>query len=572
MSRTRRLLVALILTTIVATWSSPTLFAGGCVATVHPLATDAGLAALARGGNAVDAAVAAALTLGVVDGHNSGIGGGCFVLLRLGDGRLVCIDGREMAPGKATRDMYLRQGKPQPELSAVGPLAAGVPGALAAQAEAVRDYGRLKLADLLRPAADLAERGFPVGRSLAGAIRHSAAQLARFSGPRGPLLHADGSPYKEGEVLKQPDLARTYRAVAGQGTDWFYRGPLAEKVGRWMGENGGILTAGDFARYSTRRREPLVTTYRGWTIVGFPPPSSGGLHVAQILNTVEHFPMGDLWRSDRAKFYHVVAEAMKLAFADRAYWLGDPDFARVPRGLVDKSYAAGLARRIRMDRASPVASHGQPPRAEEDCFGKHTTHVTAADDQGNWVAMTCTVNLTFGSRVIVPETGVVLNNQMDDFSIAPGVPNAMGLLGAEANSVAPGKRPLSSMSPTIVLENGRPIFTLGAAGGPTIISQVVMGLIYRLDAGLDLPAAIGGPRIHHQWAPDRLRVERRLEPAISAALEKLGHQISASSGIGVCQAIGLASDGHTWVGVHDPRVVGKAASLAPENAGRKRPR
>lgn len=555
MSRIRPLFIALVLTL-----ACRLALAGGCVATVHPLATDAGLAALQRGGNAIDAAVAAALTLGVVDGQNSGIGGGCFILLRLADGKLVAIDGREMAPAKATRDMYLRQGKPQPELSAVGPLAAGVPGALAAHAEAVRNYGRLKLADLLRPAADLADRGFPVGRSLAGAIQHSAKDLARFSGPHAPLLHADGSPYQEGELLKQPDLAQTYRAVAAQGTDWFFRGPFADKVGRWMAAAGGLITAEDFARYSTRRREPLVTAYRQWTIIGFPPPSSGGLHVAQILNIVEHFSLGDLWRSDRPTFYHVLAEAMKLAFADRAYWLGDPDFAHVPRGLADKSYAAELARRIRLDRVSPIASHGQPPGADDDVFGRHTTHVAAADDQGNWVAMTCTVNMSFGCRVIVPGTGVVLNDQMDDFSIAPGVPNAMGLLGAEANSIAPGKRPLSSMSPTIVLQDGRPILTLGAAGGPTIINQVVMGLVYRLDAGLDLRAAIGSPRIHHQWAPDRLRVERRLDPTVTAALEKLGHQISPTSGIGVTQAIGLAADGHTWVGVHDPRVVGKAAS------------
>jgi gamma-glutamyltranspeptidase/glutathione hydrolase len=534
--------------------------AGGCVATVHPLATDAGLAVLARGGNAIDAAVAAALTLGVVDGHNSGIGGGCFILLRLADGRLVAIDGREMAPGRATRDMYLRDGKPQPELAAVGPLAVAVPGALAAQEEAVRHYGRLKLADLLRPAADLAEHGFPVNRVSAGAIRHTAKQLARFEGSRAVLLHADGSPYREGETLRQPDLARTYRAVADRGTAWFYRGPFAQQVGAWMAKNGGIVTADDFARYAVRRREPIVTTYRQWTIVGFPPPSSGGLHVAQILNIAEHFPLGELYRHEPVKFYHVLAEAMKAAFADRAYWLGDPDFARVPRGLTDKQYAARLAARIHMDRAAPVASHGQPPRADNDVFGKHTTHVAAADDQGNWVAMTCTVNLTFGSRVIVPGTGVVLNDQMDDFSVAPGTPNTTGLVGAEANAVAPGKRPLSSMSPTIVLRDGRPRLTIGAAGGPKIITQVVMGLAYHLDAGLDLPAAVAGPRIHHQWVPDQLTVERALPGPITAGLTALGHRVSPAGFVGVTQAIGLADDGRTWIGVHDPRVPGKAAS------------
>lgn len=555
MSRVRPLMIVLALT-----FGCRLAVAGGCVATVHPLATDAGLAALARGGNAVDAAVAAALTLGVVDGHNSGIGGGCFILMRLADGRLVGIDGRETAPAKATRDMYVRDGKAQPELAAVGPLGAAVPGALAAQAEAVREYGRLKLAELIGPAADLAERGFPVGKALAAAIKRTAPQIAECSGPGVALLHADGTPFGEGELLRQADLAGTYRQIARGGVDAFYRGPFAEKVGRWMAENGGILTAEDFANYRTRRRDPLVTTYRRWTIVGFPPPSSGGLHVAEILNIVEHFPLGQFYREDRPRFYHVLAEAMKRAFADRAYWLGDPDFTHVPRGLADKQYAAGLAQGIRLDRATPVTSHGQPPRADTQWFGGHTTHVAAADDEGNWVAMTCTVNLTFGCRVIVPGTGVPLNDQMDDFSTAPGVPNTAGLVGAEANAVAPGKRPLSSMSPTIVLENGKPILTLGAAGGPTIINQVLLGLVYRLDAGLELPEAIGGPRIHHQWAPDRLRVERALEPAVQSALANLGHELSVTSRIGTCQAIGLGPDGRTWIGVHDPRVEGKAAA------------
>jgi gamma-glutamyltranspeptidase/glutathione hydrolase len=555
MRRTRPVLLVVVLLALLL---PRTLLAGGCVATVHPLATDAALAALDRGGNAIDAAVAAALTLGVVDGHNSGIGGGCFILVRLADGKRVAIDGREMAPARAARDMYLRDGKPQPELATTGPLAVAVPGAVAAHAEAVRCYGRLKFADLLRPAADLAERGFAIDRITASALRHTAPKLARFEGSRAALLKPDGTPYQQGETLRQPDLARTYRAIADEGTEWFYRGPFAEKVGAWMAAHGGIITAQDLARYTTRRREPLVTQYRDWTIIGFPPPSSGGLHVAQILNMVEHFPMHDLYQREPVKFYHVLAEAMKLAFADRAYWLGDPDFVSVPRGLADKHYADELVSRIHLDRATPVPTHGDPPRAAEDCFGKHTTHIAAADDEGNWVAMTCTVNLTFGSKVIVPGTGVVLNNQMDDFSIAPGVPNATGLVGAEANAIAPGKRPLSSMSPTIVLRGNQPVMTIGAAGGPKIITQVVMGLVYRLDAGLDMAQAVGGPRIHHQWAPDRLMVERTLAPAVVEGLERIGHRVEPSSYVGTAQAIARV-DG-TWIGVHDPRVPGKAAS------------
>ena len=529
----------------------------GVVATVHPLATDAAVEALGQGGNALDAAVAAALTLGVVDGYNSGIGGGCLVVARLADGRLVAVDGRETAPAAATRDMYLSGGKPQPELSKTGPLASGVPGALAAYDHCIRHYGRLRLGDLLLGAARIAEQGFAIDRAYAEKLERTAETLAQFSGSRAVLLKPDGSPYREDEVLKQPDLARTYRAIARRGTDWFYGGPFARDVERWMAANGGLLTAEDFARYRARPREPVVSSYRGYTIVGCPPPSSGGVHVAQILNVLENFDLKALYEGDPAQFYHVVAEAMKLAFADRAHWLGDSDFADVPRGLTNKQYAAELAKRIDLDKPTTVPSHGLPPRWPLDHFGKHTTHVAAADQRGNWVAITATVNTTFGSKVIVPGTGVILNDQMDDFSIAPGVPNTFGLLGAEANAVAPWKRPLSSMSPTVVLEDGKPILTLGGAGGPKIITQVVMTILYRLDLGMDLRSAVAAPRVHHQWVPDELLVESSLTPATAAALEKLGHEVRRTKSVGVTQAIGLAPDGERLIGVHDPRVRGK---------------
>jgi gamma-glutamyltranspeptidase/glutathione hydrolase len=550
---------------------APVEAAHGTVATVHPLGTDAGVRALKRGGNAVDAAVAAALTLGVVDGRNAGIGGGCFILIRRADGKVVAIDGRETAPAAATRDMYLRDGKPQPELSLTGPLASGVPGALAAYDHALRHHGRLELRDLLLPAAEIAEEGFAIQPAYASALEQTADKLARFEGSRGVLLKPDGSPYAAGERLKQPDLARTYRAVAERGIDWFYRGPFARHVGKWMSRNGGILTADDLAAYRVRRREPVRTRYRQYTIVGFPPPSSGGVHVAQILNVLEQFDLRSLHQRDPALFYHVVAEAMKLAFADRAHWLGDPDFADVPRGLVDKEYAKELAARIRLDAVTAVLTHGGPPRWRHDHFGKHTTHVAAADGEGNWVAITATVNMGFGSKVIVPDTGVILNNQMDDFSVAPGVPNAFGLLGAEANAIAAGKRPLSSMSPTIVLRDGRPVLTLGAAGGPKIISQVLITVLYHLDLGMELPEALAAPRIHHQWRPDELLVEQSLDAAIVAALEKLGHRVERARSIGVTQAIGVtrsigvSPDGPALVGVHDPRVRGRAAAFSPRD-------
>lgn len=534
-------------------------YAHGMVATVHPLATDAGVDVLRGGGNAVDAAVAAALTLGVVDGHNSGLGGGCFILIRTADGKLVAIDGRECAPAKARRDMYVRDGRPQPELSQTGALASGVPGALAAYALALEQFGRRDLKRLLLPAAEIAERGFPIDEVYADAILSTATILAKDEGARAVLLKPDGSPYLAGETLRQPDLARTYRSIAEQGTDWFYRGEFAEATGRWMAKHGGILSAADFADYRAVSREPIVSTYRGYTIVGFPPPSSGGTHVAQILNVLEHFDLAELRRDDEASYVHVVAEAMKLAFADRAYWLGDADFVAVPRTLIDKNYAAELAPRIDVGRVSRVDGHGTPPRATSDLFGKHTTHIAAADRAGNWVAITATVNTPFGSKVIVPGLGVVMNNEMDDFSIAPGVPNAFGLIGAEANAIEPGKRPLSSMSPTIVLQDGQPVLTLGAAGGPRIITQVVLAIVNHVDLGEDLPRAVAAPRFHHQWSPDVLYVEPTLSAEVVRSLEARGHVVERSAQAGVLQAIGVADDGRSLVGVHDPRSGGKAA-------------
>jgi gamma-glutamyltranspeptidase/glutathione hydrolase len=349
--------------------------------------------------------------------------------------------------------------------------------------------------------------------------------------------------------------------MAEHGTDWFYRGEFAEEVARWMAAHGGILTAADFAAYEPVEREPLVTTYRDWQIVGFPPPSSGGIHVAQILNILEPFDVAGEFQRDTVRGTHLMIEAMKLAFADRAYWLGDADFAAVPRGLVDKQYAQELAKRIDLSKAAPVPSHGQPPQHEDDVFGKHTTHITAVDSAGYWVAITATVNTTFGSKVIVPGTGIILNDEMDDFSSQPGVPNAFGLVGAENNSIAPGKRPLSSMSPTIVLDSkGEPVLTVGAAGGPKIITQVLLALVSTLDLKKDLQTAIATPRFHHQWQPDSVLLEEAVPQNIVDGLKALGHKIEMIDRSGVAQGIAKTESGEL-VGVHDPRVPGKAASV-----------
>ena len=526
----------------------------GMVASAHPAATEAGVQVLKSGGNAVDAAVAVALTLGVVDGDNAGIGGGCFMLIRRANGQLVAIDGRETAPARASRDMFIRNGKGDTTLSQTGPLASGVPGALKAYEYAIKHFGKKSLRQVMLPAADFAERGFVVNASYAARLKAASAELRQFEGSRKVFFKGE-QPLAEGDLLKQPDLARSYRAIAREGSRWFYRGEFAEKLDHWMRENGGIMSARDLKNYDIRLREPLKTTYRGYTIIGFPPPSSGGVHVAEMLNMLEQFDLRQMPESERL---HVIAEAMKLAFADRAYWLGDPDFARVPRGLIDKKYARELASRIDLHKTIVVPRHGMPPDANTDVFKKHTTHFSVGDAEGNWVACTATVNTGFGSKVVIPGTGIIMNDEMDDFSTQPGVPNYFGLVGAEANAVAGGKRPLSSMSPTIVLKDGKPIIAIGAAGGPKIISQVLLGLVDMLDLGLDPKEALASPRIHHQWSPDELMCDRSLPEEVRKELTAMGHKVAPQNGMGISQVVARTPDGRGFVGAADPRGHGTA--------------
>ena len=537
----------------VASFATDAGFKQGAVASVHPLATDAGVNALKKGGNAVDAAIATALTLGVVDGHNSGIGGGCFILIRAADGAITCLDGREMAPAKAHRDMFIIHGKLDDEASKTGALASGVPGALAAYDAALTKHGKLKLADLLLPAAEIAENGFEIDEVYERKLAGQVANLKKFPASAAVLLKPDGTAWKKGDRLVQKDLAETYRMVAKQGIGWFYRGGFSKAAADWMKANGGIMTEEDFASYEAKEREPLRTTYRNFEIIGMPPPSSGGIHVAQILQMIERFNPATTSLMDRT---HTMAEAMKLAFADRAFWLGDPDFAKVPRGLIDPSYTDELARKIDLKKTTLVPQHGTPPKPHDDVFGKHTTHLSTADAEGNWVALTQTINTAFGSKVIIPGTGVIMNDEMDDFSVQPGVPNAFKLIGAEANAVAAGKRPLSSMSPTLVLQNGQPVISVGAAGGPTIITQTVQALVGMIDFGKAPAESLAMPRIHHQWAPDSLKIETKFGDEVLKELEARGHTLERSSGFGACQCIQLRDS--LLYPAHDPRVPGKA--------------
>ena len=526
----------------------------GMVSSGHPLATEAGLNVLKSGGNAIDAAVAVGFTLGVVDSHNSGIGGGCFMLIRLANGKIVAIDGREMAPAAATRDMFVRDGKGDTELSQTGALAIGVPGEVAAFDHAVKQFGKKTLSELILPASEIAEKGFVVTTGFAARLQSVADDIAKFKSSR-DIFFRDGKPLVAGEVFKQPDLAKTYRNIAGQGSDGFYRGPFASATEEWMRGNDGIMTAADFAIYHIALREPITATYRGHKVVSFPPPSSGGVHVIEMLNVLEKF---DLKAMDEATRLHVIAETMKLAFADRAHWLGDPDFAKVPLGLISKKYAASLAKKINPERVTEVPSHGTPPGWERDVFKKHTTHWSVADADGNWVACTATINTSYGSKVVIPGTGVVMNNEMDDFSVQPGVANHFGLIGAEANAVAPGKRPLSSMSPTIVLKNGQPIIAVGAAGGPKIISTVLMELVAMIDLGKTPAEALAAPRVHQQWSPDELMVEKSLADKLKTSLEARGHKVRELNALSVSHIVARSPDGKTFIGAADPRSGGSA--------------
>ena len=507
----------------------------GAVATVNAIASDAAIAMFAQGGNAIDAALAAAFMLGVVDSHNSGIGGGLFAMVRFADGRIEAIDGREMAPALAWPTMFMRDGKRVPDLSRTGALAIGIPGSVAALYELHQQGGKLPFADTITPSVRVAREGFKVDRLFAQRLQRSVDKLVRFPASAAILLK-DGKPLQSGDKLVQKDLAKTYEKIAKQGPDYFYRGEFAKAVDAWMKAHQGLLRYEDFLQYRTVRREPVITTFAGHAIYGFPPPSSGGAHVAQILNILSTFPLRDLADEQR---YHLIIESMKLAFADRAYWMGDPDFVDVPKGIVSAEYGKELARKINPQKTTQVAGYGAPPGAASDLFDKHTTHIATADKAGNWVAITTTLNTSFGSKVTIPGTGVLMNNQMDDFAAQTGAANAFGLVGAKANSVAPAKRPLSSMSPTLVLKDKEPIMTLGAAGGPTIISQVAQILVNTLALEYPVEKALAAVRVHHQWQPDRVYIDAYASKALKQALTEKGHALHDWPPFGAAQAITL---------------------------------
>lgn len=524
------------------------------VVTAERHATEIGVEVLRDGGNAVDAAVAIGLALAVTEPNAGNLGGGGFMLIRLADGRSTFLDFREMAPGSAHRDMYLDDhGRPTRD-SVTGYRASGVPGTVRGLALALKKYGTKSWAAMVAPAERLAREGFPLTWDLARSLKGSG-RLAQFPESRRVFLNGD-RPFDLGTTLNQPDLAKTLGRIARNGPDEFYTGETARLIAADMAAHGGTITAEDLAGYTPVERSPVSGTYRGHTVLSSPPPSSGGTGVIQILNILEAFDLKETGAGSAATI-HLVAEAMRRFFADRAQFFGDTDFVDIPlEGMLSKEYAAKRRSSIRTERASTSASVGgsDPAGYESD----ETTHYSVVDADGNAVAVTYTLNGGFGSGVTAKGTGVLLNNEMDDFTAKPGSPNMFGLLQSENNAIEPRKRPLSAMSPTIVTSDGGTRLVLGAQGGPTIITQVTQVIIDVLDFGMNVQQAVDFPRFHHQWMPDLLYLEPSGASADTRrALEALGHELAFGRSLGHIEAIEVGPD--VLTGAADSRSEGVAA-------------
>jgi len=532
----------------------------GMVASANAIASQVGVDILKRGGNAVDAACAVGLALAVTYPAAGNLGGGGFMMIRMADGRCVAVDYREMAPEAAQRTMYLdSSGKVIPNLSLVGYRASGVPGTVAGLGLAQQKYGVLKWHDVVEPARRLAAEGFPVSHSLAGSLK-AAENLARFPESKRIFLKG-GLYYKEGEIFKQPELASTLQRIQENGPREFYTGLTAKQILAEMKAHDGLLTASDLENYRAVEREPLRGSYRGYEVLTMPPPSSGGAALLEMLNILEPHDLAAL-SYNSSKTDHLLIEAMRRAFADRAEFMGDPDFVTMPtKGLISKQYAQQVAATIDPLHASSSATigHGKPAAYESP----QTTHFSVVDGAGNAVSNTYTLNMGYGSSATVSGAGFLLNDEMDDFTSKPGVPNGFGLIQGEANAIAPRKRPLSSMTPTILTRDGKLFMVIGSPGGPTIINTVLQVISNVVDHGMDLGRAVAAPRIHHQWLPDRVRAEPLALPKdVLTTLQAMGHQIDQAKGSSrMGDAEGVLVDIATGarLGASDPRSPDAAA-------------
>jgi gamma-glutamyltranspeptidase/glutathione hydrolase len=532
------------------------------VASQHPLASQIGINILKKGGNAVDAAIAVGLALAVVYPEAGNIGGGGFMLCRRADGQVFAIDYREMAPKAATRDMYIGSDGKLIEgegSSTIGYRASGVPGTLAGFDLAFKKYGsgKIRWRDLVEPARQIAQNGYVLTDRLADLFVSYKKHLAKYPDSNRIFLN-NGNFYKEGDLFRQPELAQTLGRIATQGAREFYTGRTAQLIAEDMKANNGLITLDDLKSYQAKERTPLRGTYRGHEIITMPPPSSGGIVLLQVLNMIEDRDVKSLGYNSAAK-YHLIAEAMRRSFADRAEFMADPDFQNVPVAtLVDKAYARRRAKSIDLDKAtsSREVGHGEIALKE----GMDTTHFTVVDAAGNVVTNTYTINDLYGSRVTAKGTGVLLNDEMDDFAARPGKPNMFGLIQGERNKVEPMKRPLSSMTPTIVMKkNGTPWFALGARGGPRIITAVLQSVINVIDHDMNIQAAIDAPRVHQQWFPDEILFEPYgLSPDTLKILRGYGHNFADKPGY-IASATGIMIDDEgVRLGAIDARSDGEA--------------
>ena len=529
------------------------------VVSSEPIAAGIGLQVLRDGGNSIDAAIAVSATLNITEGYNSGMGGGCFIMIYWAEtGEIFAIDGRERAPLKAQRDMFVDKKSKSvlPGLSTEGVTAVATPGQPAALDLIHKNWGTFPWDGLIKPAAALADTGFIISRTYAERLLYSKDRLIQYPSAKELFFPPNDSlPYTFGHKLIQKDLARFLDSLAINGTEWFYHSDFTTDLVKFVNKNNGYLTEKDFEEYQAVTRKPVHGHFRGYDIYSMPPPSSGGIHVVQILKILEPFNLR-YWGAGSSETIHLMVEAMKRAFADRAYYLGDPDFVSIPvDGLLDTLYLEGLRESMVPYKASDIQGPGTLPGYEST----ETTHFSIIDSSGNMVAFTASLNTSFGSGVVLPGYGLFLNNHMDDFSLQPGIPNFYGLVGSEANSIQPGKRPLSSMSPTLVLKDGKPAGIFGSPGGPRIITAVVQTILNVVEFGMDIQRAVDNPRVHHQWKPDIVFVE----PAISFdTIEKLmarGHTVYRSYEWASAQCIWVDTETGLITGGTDSRTEGAAS-------------
>ena len=540
-------------------WAGEARGKGGAVASRSPLATEVGVAVLRRGGNAVDAAVAVGFALAVTHPSAGNLGGGGFMVIRLANGDIVANDHREKAPARAHRDMFLdSEGNVVPGLSIASHFAAGVPGTVDGLLTVLARHGTLSPREIIAPALRLAKEGFALPADIAAQFVSHRESFAPYPASRAKFARPDGSAYAAGDLFRQPELAATLERIAEHGRDGFYTGRTADLLVAEMTRGGGLISHADLEEYRSVWREPVRGTYRGVDVVSMPPPSSGGALVVQILNLLEPYDVGSMGHASAA-VAHLMIEAERRAYADRAEHLGDTDFYDVPLAmLVDKDYARGRFADFDPDVASKSADVGAGDWPEES---PETTHVSVMDAAGNAVAYTTTLNLGYGAKIVVPGAGFLLNNEMDDFSSKPNTPNSFGLIGGEANAIEPGKRMLSSMSPTIVIQDDEPVLVTGSPGGSTIITTVLQVIVNVVDHGMNVAQAVAAPRFHHQWVPNRIRYEPgALPPGTLATLRSMGHVgLEQTRSIGDANSVMRVES--EFVAVSDPRNAGGAGGF-----------